>query len=280
MNVLATLPPGEIHNTAIIEPTAELAPDVSIGAYAVIGPHVVIGAGARIGPHVVIHRDTTVGAHCYIHQGASIGNDPQDLKYAGEASELVIGARTVVREFCTINRGTEASRRTEIGSDCLIMAYSHVAHDCVIGDHVVIANGVNMGGHVEIGDWVIIGGMTAIHQFARIGAHAFVGGTTAVRKDVPPFVKASGNPMTLYGLNSVGLQRRGFSDALRLELKRAYRLLFASDLNVKQAVERARAELQLFPEVEQLLSFIEAGGRGTTTQRRIAQKREENEETQ
>lgn len=280
MNLLATLPSGEIHSTAIIEPSAGIAPDVSIGAYAVIGPRVLIGAGARIGPHVVIHRDTTVGEQCYIHQGVSLGNDPQDLKYGGEQSELVIGARTVVREFCTINRGTAASRRTEVGSDCLIMAYSHVAHDCVIGDHVVIANGVNMGGHVEIGDWVIIGGMTAIHQFARIGAHAFVGGTSAVRKDVPPFVKASDNPLTLYGLNSVGLKRRGFSDAVRLELKRAYRLLFASGLNLKQAVERVRAEFQIIPEVEQLLSFIEAGGRGTTTQRRITQSREDNEETQ
>jgi UDP-N-acetylglucosamine acyltransferase len=266
--MLATLPPGEIHATAIIDPTAELGPEVSIGAYAVIGPRVVIGAGARIGPHAVIHCDTTLGEQCAVHQGASLGNDPQDLKYSGERSSLVIGERTVVREFCTINRGTSANGRTQIGRDCLLMAYAHVAHDCVIGDHVVIANSVNMGGHVEIGDWVIVGGMTAIHQFARIGAHAFIGGTSAVRKDVPPYVKASGNPLNLFGLNSVGLQRRGFSDEVRMELKRAYRVLFASDLNLKQALAKARTELQPFPEVEALLSFIEAGGRGSYTQRR------------
>jgi len=144
------------------------------------------------------------------------------------------------------------------------MAYSHVAHDCVIGDRVVIANAVNMGGHVEIGDWVVIGGMTAIHQFARIGAHAFVGGMSSVRKDVPPFVKASGSPLKLYGLNTVGLQRRGFTEPVRRELKRAYRIMFASDLNVAQALERARSELQQFPEVQQFLAFIEAEGRGVT----------------
>ena len=268
VDVLETLSPGEIHNTAVIDASAELAADVSVGAYAVIGPRVVVGAGTRIGPHAVIHRDTVVHEQCYIHQGASLGNDPQDLKYAGEPSVLIIGPRTVVREFCTINRGTAASGKTEVGSDCLLMAYSHVAHDCRIGDHVVLANAVNMGGHVEIGDWVIIGGMSAIHQFARIGAHAFIGGTSAVRKDVPPFVKASGNPLKLYGLNSVGLQRRGFSDALRLELKRAYRLFFTSDLNVTQALERARAELNPYPELQEFLAFIEASGRGTTTQRR------------
>lgn len=262
--MLETLPPGEIHSTAIIDPSAELADDVSVGAYAVIGPRVVIGASARIGPHAVIHQDTTLGAGCAIHQGASLGNDPQDLKFGGEHTELIVGARTVVREFCTINRGTSAHGKTEIGSDCLLMAYAHVAHDCVIGNHVVIANAVNMGGHVEIGDWVIVGGMTAIHQFARIGEHAFIGGTSAVRKDVPPFVKASGSPLKLYGLNSVGLQRRGFSDELRLQLKRAYRIVFASDFNVAEGVDRARNELPMTPQLERFLSFIEAGGRGTT----------------
>jgi UDP-N-acetylglucosamine acyltransferase len=253
-----------IHSSAVVDPGAELAADVAVGAYAVIGPRVVIGAGTRIGPHAVIHQDTTIGEQCAIHQGASLGNDPQDLKYGGEHSELHVGARTVIREFCTINRGTAAQGRTVIGSDCLIMAYSHVAHDCMIGQHVVIANAVNMGGHVEIGDWVVIGGMTAIHQFARLGAHAFIGGTSAVRKDVPPFVKASGNPLKLYGLNTVGLQRRGFSQEVRKELKRAYRNIFASELNVGQALERARHELPALREVEEFLSFIEASARGTT----------------
>jgi UDP-N-acetylglucosamine acyltransferase len=262
--MIDTLIPGEVHTTAIVDPSADIAPDASIGAYAVIGPRVVVGAGARVGPHAVIHQDTVLGEQCAIHQGASLGNDPQDLKYNGEPSELILGPRTVIREFCTINRGTSAHGKTVIGADCLLMAYAHVAHDCVIVNRVVIANSVQMGGHVEIHDYATVGGLTAIHQFARIGEYAFVGGTSAVRKDVPPYVKASGNPLKLYGLNSIGLQRRGFPDALRMELKRAYRILFASDLNVTQALERARNELQLYPEVERFLSFIEAGGRGTT----------------
>ncbi|MEX2282384.1 MAG: acyl-ACP--UDP-N-acetylglucosamine O-acyltransferase [Gemmatimonadota bacterium] len=266
--MLETATPDEIHSTAIVDPTADIGANVSVGAYAVIGPNVRIGAGTRIAPHAVLHRDTTIGEDCLIHQAASVGGDPQDLKYAGEKSELHIGARTIIREFCTLNRGTGARGKTMIGSDCLLMAYTHVAHDCVIGNHVVIANAVNMGGHVELGDWVIVGGMTAIHQFARVGPHAFIGGMSAVLKDVPPFVKASDDPLTLFGLNSTGLQRRGFSAEVRRELKRAYRLVFASDLNVAQGMARARSELTIIPEIEQFLSFIEAGGRGTTTQRR------------
>src|SRR5262245_60316140 len=254
--MLETLPSGEIHSTAIIDASADIAPDASIGAYAVIGPHVVIGAGARIGPHVVIHRDTLVGENCAVHQGASLGNDPQDLKYDGEPSVLVVGARTVIREFCTINRGTAAHGKTVIGQDCLLMAYAHVAHDCVIGNHVIIANAVNMGGHVEISDFATVGGLTAIHQFARIGEYAFIGGTSAVRKDVPPYVKASGNPLKLYGLNSVGLQRRGFPDVLRMELKRAYRILFASDLNVSSALERARRSEEHTSELQSLRHLV------------------------
>jgi UDP-N-acetylglucosamine acyltransferase len=266
--MLDTITPGEIHSTAIVDASADIGADVSIGPYAVIGPNVRIGNGARIGPHVVVHRDTIIGEQCSIHQGTSLGNDPQDLKYGGEHSELHIGTRTVVREFCTLNRGTAAHGKTEIGSDCLLMAYVHVAHDCVIGDRVVISNAVNMGGHVEIGDWVIVGGMTAIHQYARVGAHAFVGGMSAVLKDVPPFVKASDDPLSLFGLNSTGLRRRGFSLEVRRELKRAYRLVFASEWNVGEGITRARAELSNYPEVDHFLSFIEVGGRGTTTQRR------------
>lgn len=253
---------GEIHATAIVDPSAEIAADAVIGPYAVIGPRVVIGSGSRIGPHAVLHQDTRLGRDVQVHQGASLGNDPQDLKYAGEHSELIVGDRTVIREFCTVNRGTASHGKTEVGHDCLLMAYSHVAHDCVVGNHVVIANAVNMGGHVIVGDWVIIGGVSAVHQFVRIGAHAIVGGTSAVRKDIPPFVKASGNPLQLFGLNSVGLRRRGFTEELRLELKRAYRLFFQSELNVRQAMERAAAELRPFPEVQQFLSFIQASDRG------------------
>jgi UDP-N-acetylglucosamine acyltransferase len=253
---------AEVHATAVLDPGVELGPDVVIGPWCVIGPNVVLGEGTRLGAHVVIERDTVLGPGCTVHSGAVLGGDPQDLKYRGEPSRLTVGPRTVIREFATLNRGTSARGLTEIGADCLIMAYAHVAHDCVIGDHVVLANAVNMGGHVQIGDWVIVGGLTAIHQFARIGAHAFVGGTSAVRKDVPPFVKASGNPIRLYGLNSVGLQRRGISDATRKALRRAYRILFQSDHNLSRAVEAVRLEVEPLPEVLALLGFIEQSGRG------------------
>jgi UDP-N-acetylglucosamine acyltransferase len=163
-----------------------------------------------------------------------------------------------------LNRGTRATGRTVVGSDCLLMAYVHVAHDCHIGDHVVLSNAINMGGHVTIEDWAIVGGMTAIHQFVRIGTHAFVGGAARVAKDVPPYVRAGGAPLEIAGLNSVGLRRRGFDDALRLELKRAYRLFFQSGLNVSQAIEKARAELELHPEVERFVAFFEESERGVS----------------
>jgi UDP-N-acetylglucosamine acyltransferase len=259
----AILPPS-IHATAIVDDSAQISDGVTIEPYAVIGPNVVIGCGTRVGAHVIIERDTIIGNDCSLHKGAALGGDPQDLKYAGEASRLVVGDRTVVREFATLNRGSAARGSTDIGSDCLIMSYAHVAHDCVIGDHVVIANAVNMGGHAEVGDWVVIGGMSAVHQFARIGEHAFIGGMSAVRKDVPPYVKASGNPMRLFGLNGIGLQRRGFTSAVRIEIRRAYRLLFQSSMNLGDAVEEARRTLQLSPELQALLQFIEQSERGVT----------------
>lgn len=253
-----------VHPSAIIDATAVLAPDVRIGPFAVIGPDVIIGPGTRIDPHVVIERDTVIGGDCRIHSGAVLGGDPQDLKYSGERTQLVVGDRTVIREYATLNRGTKSSGRTVVGTDCLIMAYVHIAHDCDIGNHVVLANAVNMGGHIVVEDWAVVGGVTAVHQFARIGSHAIVGGASAVRKDVPPYVKAAGNPLSLFGLNTLGLERRGFSDEVRQELRRAYRLLFQSRLNVSQAVARARAELAPLPEVTHLLDFIEQSTRGIT----------------
>jgi UDP-N-acetylglucosamine acyltransferase len=255
---------GGIHPTAIVHETAEVAADVSIGPYSIIGPGVTIGSGTHIGPHVLVERDVTVGSGCVFHKGAVLGTDPQDLKYEGEPTRLIIGDRTVIREYATLNRGTTALGHTSIGSDCLLMAYTHVAHDCQIGNRVILSNSVNMGGHVTIEDWVIVGGGTQIHQFARIGCHAFVGGASAVRKDVPPFVKASGSPMQLYGLNTVGLQRRGFSEEVRRELKRAYRLFFASSYNTSQALARAREELRSLPEIEMFLAFFEESGRGVS----------------
>lgn len=253
-----------IHATAIIDETALVDPGVAIGPYSIVGPGVTIGPGTRIGPHVLIERDTTIGADCSIHKGAVLGTDPQDLKYDGEPTRLEIGDRTVIREYATLNRGTSALGHTSIGEDCLLMAYTHVAHDCQIGNHVILSNSVNMGGHVTIEDWVIVGGGTQIHQFVRIGCHSFVGGASAVRKDVPPFVKASGSPMQLYGLNTVGLQRRGYSEEVRRELKRAYRLFFASSYNTSQALARAREELRALPEIEQFLAFFEESDRGVS----------------
>jgi UDP-N-acetylglucosamine acyltransferase len=259
----ATTPP-RVHATAVVDQDVELGHGCEVGPFAVIGPNVRIGAGTHIGAHVVIERDTHLGSDCRVHSGAVLGGDPQDLKYGGEAALLVVGDRTVIRECATLNRGTAARGRTQIGADCLLMAYSHVAHDCLLGDHVILANSVNMGGHCDLGDWVIIGGMTPIHQFVKVGAHAFVGGSSAVRKDVPPFVKASGDPLRLFGLNSVGLQRRGFTDADRQALRRAYRLLFRSKQNLGEAVVAVRAELSGMTHVETLLAFLESSERGVT----------------
>jgi len=253
---------ADVHATAIVDAGVELGSGVTIGPYSVVGPGVSIGAGTSLGPHVLVERDTAIGEACTIAKGAVLGTDPQDLKYQGETTFLVVGDRTVIREYATLNRGTAARGRTEVGSDCLLMAYVHVAHDCVVGDHVVLSNAVNMAGHVIIGDHAIVGGLTAIHQFVRIGGHAFVGGASRVPKDVPPYLKAAGNPMQLYGLNGVGLQRRGFSEDVRVQLKRAYRIFFHSQLNVSQAIERARAELPPSPELETFLSFVEESERG------------------
>lgn len=258
---------ANVHATAIVHAEAELGADVAVGPYAVIGANVTVGDGTVIGPHVVIERDTRIGEGCRVHAGAVLGGDPQDLKYGGEPSDLVIGDRTTIREFVTLNRGTAAKGRTEIGSDCLFMAYVHVAHDCVIGDHVILSNAVTMGGHVWIDDWAIVGGLTAIHQFARIGCHAFVGGAAAVQKDVPPYVTAAGNPLGLFRLNSLGLSRRGFPEPVVTELRRAYRLFFQSKLNVSQALERACTELAPLPEVHRFLAFIGSSERGVTVQR-------------
>jgi UDP-N-acetylglucosamine acyltransferase len=253
-----------IHPTALVDPAAELGQGVVVGPWAIVGPRVRVGDGTEVGPRVLIERDTRVGEDCRIANGAVLGTDPQDLKFKGENTVLEVGDRTVIREFATLNRGTAASGRTAVGSDCLLMAYTHVAHDCELGNHVVLANSVNMAGHVLIQDWVIVGGLTPIHQFVRIGAHAFVGGGSRVSQDVPPYCRAAGNPPTLYGLNSVGLERRGLSREVRAALKKAYRILFNSKLNVSQGVARVEAEVPAIPEVGHLIEFIKASERGIT----------------
>src|SRR5687768_11455081 len=203
-------PGGRIHPTAVIERGARVAEDVEVGAYAVLGPEVEIAAGCRIGPHAVITGNTSIGANCRIWQFASIGDAPQDKKYSGEATRLEIGANNTIREFCTLNRGTaQGGGVTRIGNDNWIMAYVHIAHDCRIGDRTVFANNAQLAGHVEVGNDAILGGFTVVHQFCRIGAHSITGMGTIVLQDIPPYVKASGNPARPYGINSGGLQRRG-----------------------------------------------------------------------
>jgi len=251
-----------IHRTALIDTTAELGADVSVGPYCVIGPKVIVGDRCSIAGHTVIERNTRIGDGVKLGFGTIIGNDPQDLKYKGEETWVEIGSGTIIREYCTINRGSSATGKTTIGERCFIMTYVHIAHDCVIGNDVIMANSIQMAGHVTVFDRAIISGLVPIHQFVRIGTYAFVGGGSRVNQDVPPYTKAAGNPVHLYGLNSVGLQRAGFSPEVKLALKRAYRLVFNSDLTVSQGVARARVELPQVLEVETFLQFIEASQRG------------------
>ena len=253
-----------IHPSAIVDPAARLGQGVVVGPWAMIGAGVEVGDGTEIGPRVLIERDTVLGEDCRLFNGAVLGTDPQDLKYQGEPTVLEVGDRTVIREFATLNRGTNASGRTVVGSDCMIMAYAHVAHDCELGNHVILSNSVNMAGHVLIEDWVIVGGITPIHQFVRIGAHAFVGGGSRIAQDVPPYCRAAGNPPALFGLNTVGLERRGFSEEVRAALKKTYRILFQSKLNVAQAVARVDEEVPALPEVLHLVSFLQSSDRGVT----------------
>lgn len=251
-----------IHPTAIVDAGAVLGDGVDIGPGAIVGPNCSLGAGCVIAPHAVIEQNVRLGAGVRIGVGSVIGGAPQDLKYAGEETWVEIGDRTVVREYATVNRGTSHSWKTVVGQDCFLMTYVHVAHDCQLGDGVMISNGTQLAGHILIEDRAILSGLCAVHQFVKIGRHSFIGGGSRVTKDVPPFVKAVGNPVALYGLNSVGLERSGFTPATVRELKRAYRLFFNSSLNLSQAAERARTELEPLPEVVQFLDFVEASGRG------------------
>ena len=254
-----------IHPTAIIDPRAELADDVEVGPWAYIGPHCTVGAGSVIHMRATLEEHVKLAPRVTVGIGSVLGGLPQDLKFKGEVTTVEIGEGTSIREYTTINRGTSESHSTTVGEGCFLMSYVHLAHDCHIGDGVIISNGTQLAGHVHIDDRAIISGLCAIHQFGKIGRHAFVGGMSRVAKDVPPFVKAVGNPVKLYGLNSVGLQRSGFSDEVLAELKKAYRLFFRSDVNVGQALERAAAELKPFPEVQAFIAFIEESGRGIVT---------------
>ncbi|MBI2537857.1 MAG: acyl-ACP--UDP-N-acetylglucosamine O-acyltransferase [Gemmatimonadetes bacterium] len=253
---------ARVHPTAIVDPGAALGPDVVVGPYCIVGPGVQIGAGTTVGPHAVIQRDTTLGAGCAVGPGAVLGADPQDFKYQGEATSLDIGDETRIREYATLHRGTAATGKTVVGKRCYLMAYVHVAHDCVIEDDVVIANAVQLAGHVYVEANATIGGLTPIHQFVRIGRFALVGGGSRVPQDVPPFTRAAGNPMKLYGINSLGLVRAGFPAEVRAALKHAYRLLFNSTLSLSQAVERLRLKSPDLPDVMRLVDFVVSSQRG------------------
>ena len=253
---------SRVHPTAIVSPDAQIADDVEVGAFAIIGEGCTIGAGCVIAPRATLERNVILGANVKVGSGTILGGDPQDLKFSGEHTIVEIGDGTTIREYTTINRGTTQSFKTSVGKNCFIMSYVHLAHDCHVGDGVILVNSVQLAGHVTVGDRAIIAGQSAAHQFVKIGPYSFVGGCSRISQDVPPYVKAVGNPIKLYGLNSVGLQRNDFPDEVVRELKRAYRIFFRSELNVTQAKARAAAELKPFPEVLELLRFVEDSGRG------------------
>ena len=256
-------PGTEVHPTAVLSPEVELGPGATVGPYAVLSGRVRVGAGTRIGSHVVIEGEAEIGRATQIHAHAVIGTAPQDLKYQGEPTRLTIGDQCVIREFASVNRGTAGGGgHTLLGHRVVVMAYAHVAHDCVLHDDVILANQSALAGHVVLESHAIIGGLTGIHQFVRIGRHAFVGACSAVLQDIPPFVKAQGNLAKPFGLNTVGLRRHGVRPETVAALRRAYRLLFKAGLNTSQALDRIAAEVPPCPEVDALVEFIKRSHRG------------------
>jgi UDP-N-acetylglucosamine acyltransferase len=249
-----------IHPTAIIAKDAELGARVSVGPYAIIGPHVTAGDDCVIAPHAILEQRVKLGARVKVGVGSVIGGDPQDLKFKGEVTWAEVGDDTIIREYVTINRGTTQSFRTSVGKGCLLMSYVHLGHDCHLGDGVIVSSTSGLAGHVDIGDKAIINGMVGIQQFLRIGTFAYVGGHSAVRKDVPPFCRTDGE--RVLGLNKIGLERNGFTREAIDTLQQAYRYFFRSSLNVTQAIERVRAEVESCPELEELVHFIESSDRG------------------
>jgi len=256
----------DIHPTAIIHPNAELASRVSVGPYTVIGERVTVGAGTRIGAHCVLEGNTTLGADCQIFTGAVIGSIPQDLKYRGEDTALIIGNRNKIREYVTINPGTAGGGgKTVIGSDCLLMAYAHVAHDCLIGNHVIIANSAALAGHITVEDRTVVGGLVGIHQFVRVGELSIIGGCSRVIQDIPPYATCVGYPAKVFGLNSEGLRRAGVKSDVRDRLHRAFRILFYSKLSMRHALEELARETagdNHCPQLQHLVTFIQQSKRG------------------
>ncbi|MEA3233015.1 MAG: acyl-ACP--UDP-N-acetylglucosamine O-acyltransferase [Thermodesulfobacteriota bacterium] len=254
-----------IHSTAIIDRKADLDTSVTVGPYSIIKDNVTIGPGTEIGSHVTIDQYTDIGADCRIFNHVSVGAAPQALKYQGEKTYLKVGRGTVIREFATLNRGTAfGGGITEVGENNFLMAYIHIAHDCKTGKGVIMANNATLAGHITCEDHATIGGLVAIHQFVRVGAYAYIGGKSAVVKDIPPYVIAAGDRARLHGLNNVGLKRHGFSTETLLSLKRAYRIIFRIGLTLNEAIERVGAEMGQVPEVTALIKFIQSSSRGIT----------------
>lgn len=248
---------ANIHPTAIVDKNAELADEVTIGPYSIIHENVKIGKGTLVDSNVLIDGRTTIGENCHIHHGAVVGTPPQDLKYDPKTiTYLKIGNHTTIREYVTINLATTEEQATIIGDHALLMAYVHIAHDCCLGNQVILANSVGLAGHVTIDDVAIVGGMTGIHQFVRVGAHSFVGGFSRITQDVLPYVKCAGAPLQMIGLNAIGLKRRGFSEEVLSTLKKAYRIIFRSNLNTAQAIEKIKEELPSSTELDVILDFI------------------------
>lgn len=256
-----------IHPSAIIDPTAEIGAGVQIGPYAIIGPNSKVGDGSKIASHAILERNVTLGTNCQVSSGAVLGGDPQDLKFKGEETFVIVGDNCVIRECSTLNRASGEGNATTLGNGCLLMAYSHLGHNCTVGNEVIMANSVHLGGHVEVGDFAFIGGVGAYHQFIRIGKLAIVSGFSAARQDIPPFAMAADCPAEIFGINKIGLKRRGYDLNARTRIKKAFNLLFYSDLNTAQAIETIRAELGVDPAsmedpVAELVRFVETSKRG------------------
>ena len=251
-----------IHQLAAVDRRAKIGKDVTIEPFTTIAGDVEIGDGTWIGPNVTIMDGARIGKNCRIFPGTVVSAIPQDLKFDGEDTQTIIGDRTTIRECVTINRGTKALGFTKIGSDCLIMATSHIAHDCVLGNNVIIVNGCGIAGHVEIGDYTVMGGLSAVHQFGKIGKHLMISGGTLVRKDIPPFVKVAREPMSYAGINSVGLRRRGFTNDRIFEIQKIYRAVFQMKMNVSQALSFIEKELSPTEDRDEILEFIKNSPRG------------------
>jgi UDP-N-acetylglucosamine acyltransferase len=255
---------SQIHPTAVIAPGAELGRDVDVGPYCVIGSHVKLGDGTRLMSHVVADGWTTLGRQCTVFPYASLGQQTQDLKFKGGAPRVEIGDHNTFREFVTVNAATFDGGVTRIGNGCHVMAYAHVAHDCVVGNEVILANGATLAGHVVVEDQANIGGLVGIHQFVRLGRLCIIGGCSKVGQDVPPFMLADGNPLSVHTINTIGLQRKGVSEATQALLKKAFKIVYRENLTLQKAIEKIDSESEKAPEVEHLLRFLRASERGIT----------------